>query len=227
MFPELPDAKIEIRKPIAAPSGCSNRPMRASALRPAHYEAAHSTELPASSHRHKFRSTKKQRKCGNRHALLFLGCRTLRFERVRVSVASKIIACRFRRHLALARDRSRRRVWPHPRRICAIRDSIFVDCSEARSLATDTGWRSPRNAQSSGRKDRQRSAHARHCSQNSWSRRDSLSRNALRKTSGIQLARSMASRHRPTSTRTPRSKRLGTVVHQGRRQLCTCARESP
>jgi hypothetical protein len=44
MFPELPDAKIEIRKPIAAPSGCSNRPMRASALRPAHYEAAHSTE---------------------------------------------------------------------------------------------------------------------------------------------------------------------------------------
>jgi hypothetical protein len=66
MFPELPDAKIEIRKPIAAPSGCSNRPMRASALR----QVAHSTELPASSHRHQSRSTKKQRKCGNRHAFV-------------------------------------------------------------------------------------------------------------------------------------------------------------
>jgi hypothetical protein len=70
MFPELPDAKIEIRNPIAAPSGPIHRrsfDARFSAWR----QVAHSTELPASSHRHKFRSTKKQRKCGNRHASVF------------------------------------------------------------------------------------------------------------------------------------------------------------
>jgi len=62
MFPELPDAKIDIRKPIAAPSGLAVR----CALNASRH-LAHSTELPASSHRHQSRSTKKQRKCGNRH----------------------------------------------------------------------------------------------------------------------------------------------------------------
>ena len=65
MFPELPDAKIEIRKPIAAPSGLVQRfDARSSASR----QVAHSTELPASSQSRQLRSTKKQRKCGNRHA---------------------------------------------------------------------------------------------------------------------------------------------------------------
>jgi hypothetical protein len=55
MFPELPDAKIDIRKPIASPSAPADQKIirrSVSASRPEHYEVAHSTELPASSHRH-------------------------------------------------------------------------------------------------------------------------------------------------------------------------------
>jgi hypothetical protein len=70
MFPELPDANIEIRNPIASPSAPAHqrRPVRAGASR------AKSLTAPNFPH-HRIasntKSTKKQRKCGNRHASAF------------------------------------------------------------------------------------------------------------------------------------------------------------